>query len=80
MKKDQEEKAKINQDQKTGKDNNNASTPAPSKDTKVDNNGDKGTGNGGINTPTPTKDKAKEADTGKTINDKAGEEWGGPSD
>lgn len=80
VKKDQEEKAKINQDQKTGKDNNNASTPAPSKDTKVDNNGDKGTGNGGINTPTPTKDKAKEADTGKTINDKAGEEWGGPSD
>ena len=79
-KKDVKEKADTNKTQKTGNDSNTPSTPKPSPSTKVDNNADKGTGNGGINTPTPTKEKAKEADTGKTINDKAGEEWGGPSD
>ena len=79
-KKDVKEKADTNKNQKTGNDSNTPSTPKPSPSTKVDNNADKGTGNGGINTPTPTKEKAKEADTGKTINDKAGEEWGGPSD
>jgi hypothetical protein len=44
-----------NKNQKTGSDNNTPSTPAPSSQTTVDNNGDKGTGNGGINTPTPVQ-------------------------
>ena len=79
-KKDVESKKETNKTQKTGSDSNKPSTPAPKQDTKVDNNGDKGTGNGGINTPTPTKDKAKEADTGKEINNSPGEAWGGPSD
>ena len=79
-KKDVKEKADTNKTQKTGNDSNTPSTPKPTPSTKIDNNADKGTGNGGINKPTPTTEKAKEADTGKTINDKAGEEWGGPSD
>ena len=64
-----------NKNQKTGSDSNKPSTPTPSKDTKVDNNGDKGTGNGGANKPTPTQEKPKEI-----ANDSAGEAWGGPSD
>ncbi len=64
-----------NKNQKTGSDSNKPSTPAPSKDTNVDNNGDKGTGNGGANKPTPTQEKPKEI-----ANDSAGEAWGGPSD
>ena len=64
-----------NKTQKTGSDSNKPSTPTPSKDTNVDNNGDKGTGNGGANKPTPTQEKPKEI-----ANDSAGEAWGGPSD
>lgn len=65
-----------NKNQKTGSDSNKPSTPTPSKDTNVDNNGDKGTGNGGANKPTPTQqEKPKEI-----ANDSAGEAWGGPSD
>ena len=77
---DVKEMKDIQNNQKTGNDNNKPSTPAPSSNTKVDNNGDKGTGNGGANTPTPTKEKAKEADTGKEINSSPGEAWGGPKD
>lgn len=64
-----------NKNQKTGSDSNKPSTPTPSKDTNVDNNGDKGTGNGGANKPTSTQEKPKEI-----ANDSAGEAWGGPSD
>lgn len=70
----------VNKNQKTGNDSNKPSTPKPTPDTKVDNNGDKGNGNGSANTPTPVKDKAKEKETGKPIDDKAGEAWEGPSD
>lgn len=68
-----------NKDQKTGNDSNKPSTPKPTPDTKVDNNGDKGTGNGGANDPTPVKEKPKD-ESGKPIDDKPGEAWEGPSD
>ena len=79
-KKGVKEKKDTNKSQKTGSDSNTPSTPTPKPNTNVDNNGDKGTGNGGANTPTPTQPKAKEADTGKEINNSPGEAWGGPSD
>ncbi len=46
----------INENQKTGSDSNKPSTPAPSSNTNVDNNGDKGNGGAPINTPTPKKE------------------------
>ena len=79
-KKNVEEKKEVNQNQKTGGDSNTPSTPKPSPKTNVDNNADSGTGHGGIDTPTPAKPKAKEADSGKEINNKAGEAWEGPAD
>ena len=79
-KKGVEEKKEVNQNQKKGGDSNTSSTPKPSPKANVDNNADKGTGNGSIDTPTPQKPKAKEADSGKEINNKAGEAWEGPAD
>ena len=45
-----------NKNQKTGSDSNTPSTPKPSSNTNVDNNGDKGNGGAPINTPTPKKE------------------------
>lgn len=78
--KDVQELKETNETQKTGGDSNEPSTPAPTKDTKVDNNADKGTGNGGIDTPTQTQKPATEAGTGNAINDSPGEAWEGPAD
>lgn len=75
-----QEMKKVQETQKTGSDSNTPSTPPPTPSTKVDNNGDKGTGHGGANTPTPVQDKAREADTGKPIDDTPGEKWEGPAD
>ena len=77
---DIKELEEVNESQKTGGDSNEPSTPAPTKDTNVDNNADKGTGNGGIDKPTETKEPAKEADSGKPTDSKPGEAWGGPKD
>ena len=68
-----------NKNQKKGGDSNTP-TKKPEPGTNVDNNGDKGTGHGGADTPTPVKEKPKEAGSGKPIDDKAGDEWEGPSD
>ena len=45
-----------NKNQKTGSDSNTPSTPKPSPNTNVDNNGDKGNGGAPINTPTPKRE------------------------
>lgn len=79
-KKGVEEKKETNQNQKKGGDSNTPSTSKPSPKANVDNNADKGTGNGSIDKPTPVKPKAKEADSGKEIDSKAGEAWEGPAD
>ncbi len=71
----------INDDQKTGSDNNKPSVP--SNDVTVDNNGARGTGDGGINTPTPIEPRVENDATDRPIvngpSDPAGE-WGGPPD
>lgn len=72
---------KVNQSQKTGDDPSTPSTPKPSTDTKVDNNGDTGTENSApINNPTQVTEPAKEAGSGNAISDSPGEPWGGPPD
>ena len=45
-----------NENQKTGSDSNQPSTPAPKPNTNVDNNGDSGNGGAPINTPTPKQE------------------------
>lgn len=72
----------VNQNQKTGSDSSKPSTPAPTPDTHVDNNGDKGNGGKPANDPTPVSAPAKEASSGKEISnaDSPAGEWEGPAD
>ena len=68
-----EDNRSANEDSRQGGDSNEPSTPAPTPDTNVDNNGDTGTGYGGIDVPTPTADSS-------VSDDPAGEAWDGPPD
>ena len=85
---DMSELKDINDHQKEGGDSNTPSTSASSSDTKVDSNADSGTGNGGIDHPTETSSGATTSDSGNggstgssssVSDDKAGDEWEGPS-
>ena len=80
--KDLDELEEINDNQRTGDDNNRPSTPAPTPGTNVDNNGNRGTGNGGINTPTPVEPLVEEEDGDTIVNNPSNPagEWGGPPD
>lgn len=79
-KEDIQKKKDTNETQKKSGDSNKPSSTPKKEPAKVDNNGDKGTGNGGADKPTPKKEPAKESGSGKSINNKPGEAWGGPSD
>ena len=76
---DMDEMENINQNQRTGNDDNTPSSGGGSG-TNVDNNADNGTGYGGIDTPTPVHDSAQTSDGHNVTDDSPGEAWGGPPD